>query len=90
MYRYRCADLLYLVVEEAIFTEAEIPAGWGLLVRRGEALVLVRPPVALEAAEAQRIALLENIALAATRLRRDFGGQARAGVAEKNEKELAE
>lgn len=67
MFRYRCADFLYLVVEENIFAEAEIPAGWGLLVRHGEALTLARPPVTLEAADPQRIALLENIAVAATR-----------------------
>ena len=67
MFRYRCADFLYLVVEENIFAEAEIPAGWGLLVRRGESLVLARPPVSLETAEAQRLALLENIAVVATR-----------------------
>jgi len=67
MFRYRCADFLYLVVEENIFAEAEIPAGWGLLVRRGEELALARPPVALDAADAQRIALLENIAVVATR-----------------------
>lgn len=74
MFRYRCADFLYLVVEENIFAEAEIPAGWGLLIRRSETLQLARPPVALDAADAQRLALLENIALAATR----------AGVAEEN------
>lgn len=67
MFRYHCADFLYLVVEENIFAEAEIPAGWGLLVRRGEQLVLARPPAALDAAEAQRLALLENVALVATR-----------------------
>jgi hypothetical protein len=75
MFRYRCADFLYLVVEENIFAEAEIPAGWGVLVRRGEQLVLARPPVALDAAESQRLALLENIALVATR----------AGVVDENE-----
>jgi len=80
MFRYRCADFLYLVVEENIFAEAEIPAGWGLLVRRGGELALTRPPLALDAAEGQRIALLENIALVATR----------AGVAEENEEELPE
>ena len=67
MFRYRCADFLYLVTEENIFAEAEIPAGWGLLVRRGNALGLARPPAALAAEEPQRVALLENIALAATR-----------------------
>ncbi|MEY2880075.1 MAG: hypothetical protein RLZZ15_2455 [Verrucomicrobiota bacterium] len=67
MFRYRCADFLYLVAEEDIFAEAELPAGWGLLVRRGETLALARRPVALEATETQRLALLENIAVAATR-----------------------
>ena len=67
MFRYRCADFLYLVVEENIFAEAEIPAGWGLLVRSGEALELVRPPAQLDAAPVQRTALLESIALAGTK-----------------------
>ena len=70
MFRYRCADFLYLVVEDNIFAEAEIPAGWGLLVRRGDGLDLTRAPANLDAAEAQRIALLEAIAVAATRSKR--------------------
>lgn len=67
MFRYRCADFLYLVVEDGIFAEAEIPAGWGLLVRRGEALQVARVPANLDAAPPQRTALLESIALAGTR-----------------------
>ena len=67
MLRYRCADFLYLVVEDNIFSEAEIPAGWGLLVRRGDSLMSLRPPVNLEATEWQRRALLEAIALAGMR-----------------------
>ncbi len=78
MFRYRCADFLYLVVDDGIFAEAEIPAGWGLLVRTGslagvpgaageDALRLVRPPVDLRASEAQRQALLEGLAAAGTR-----------------------
>jgi len=73
MFRYRCADFLYLVVEDGIFAEAEIPAGWGLLVRCGgdsrtpEELRLMRAPANLDAAAAQRLALLESIALAGTR-----------------------
>lgn len=67
MFRWRCADFLYLVVADGIFAEAEIPAGWGLLVRAGDELKLARAPVALDAAETQRLALLESIALAATR-----------------------
>lgn len=68
MFRYRCADFLYLVVEDNIFAEAEVPAGWGLLVRRGDALELARRPVQLDAAAEQRIALLEAIAIAGTRM----------------------
>jgi hypothetical protein len=67
MFRYRCADFLYLVVEENIFAEAEIPAGWGLLVREQDALRLARAPANLEAAAAQRAALLESIAMTGTR-----------------------
>jgi hypothetical protein len=67
MFRYRCADFLYLVVEDNIFAEAEIPAGWGLLVRRGDELHVARPPAPLEAGAIQRTALLESIAVAATR-----------------------
>jgi hypothetical protein len=67
MFRYRCADFLYLVVEDGIFAEAEVPAGWGLLIRQGEGLRLGRAPANLEAAAAQRSALLESIAVAGTR-----------------------
>jgi hypothetical protein len=72
MFRYHCADFLYLVVEDGIFAEAEIPAGWGLLMRRekedGSAeLQVARPPAKLDPPAAQRRALLESIALAGTR-----------------------
>ena len=68
MFRYRCADFLYLVVEENIFAEAEVPAGWGLLVRAGDGLRLARAPAALEASVEQRGRMLESIALAGTRI----------------------
>lgn len=67
MFRYRCADFLYLVAEDGIFAESEVPAGWGLLVRHDDTLHLARRPADLEAAPAQRSALLELIALAGTR-----------------------
>lgn len=66
MFRYQAADLLYLVAEDGIFAPDEVPAGWGLLVRRGEALALTRQPVRLAPAPEARGLLLENIALAAT------------------------
>lgn len=67
MFRYRCADFLYLVVEDGIFAEAEVPAGWGLLVRRADGLLAARPAVDLGASPEQRNALRETIGLAATR-----------------------
>ena len=67
LFRYRCADFLYLVVEDGIFAEAEIPAGWGLLVRDGETVRRARPPVPLDPSPEQRGALLEMIAVAGTR-----------------------
>lgn len=67
MYRYRSADLLYLVIEDGIFAEAEIPAGWGVLIRRGERLEQTRRPVELAPTSEQRAALLQAIAAAGTR-----------------------
>lgn len=67
MYRYACADVLYLVVEDGIFAEAEIPAGWGLLVAKKGTLDVARRPAALAASAAQRAGVLEQIALAGTR-----------------------
>jgi hypothetical protein len=67
LFRYRCADLLYLVVEDDLHAPSELPAGWGLLVRRDEELSLARPPVLQHASSDQRYALLEAIALAGTR-----------------------
>lgn len=67
MARYRCADFLYVVVEDGIFARAEIPLGWGLLVRCGEALEVARPALALKAAEAQRAALRRSVGLAQAR-----------------------
>jgi len=62
--RYRCANLNYLVIEPGILALEETPAGWGLLVRHDEALVLERPPIWQEAGP---LPLLQNIAATATR-----------------------
>ncbi len=71
--RYVAADVLYLVVEEDIFAADEIPAGWGLLLRQGDVLQCVRPPLQLCPTPAARVALLENIAAAAGRVGRSGG-----------------
>lgn len=62
MGRYRCADRLYLVVEDEIAAPAEIPAQWGLLVRRGDELVCGRLPAVLQPTDEQRNALRLSIA----------------------------
>lgn len=61
--RYQAADELYLVVAPDCFAPADVPAGWGLLVRTaapgsgGPGLRLERAPEPLAAAPAQRAAL---------------------------------
>ena len=74
LWRWRAADFFYLVSEEGIFAEAEIPAGWGLLVRRGAALELARKPVWAEASGEARAELAECIGISATRaVNREMG-----------------
>jgi len=61
--RWRAATFLYLVLEsEGIAAAHEVPAGWGVLVRVGEELVGMRPPLRNETGLPGRIALLERIA----------------------------
>lgn len=74
--RYGCADRFYLVAEPGILATHEVPAGWGLLVRAGETLRLERPPERVETTLEARLALLQRIALAATR-----AVNAQAGIA---------
>lgn len=62
MHRYRCADQLYLVLEDGIYARAEIPDGWGLLVRDGDGLQLVREAPALAPEARQREALRDVLA----------------------------
>lgn len=60
--RWRSADQLYLVLEPDLHARAELPAGWGVLVRDGDTLVLEREAERLEPTPAQRAAL--TVALA--------------------------
>lgn len=92
LWRWRVADYFYLVSEEGIFAEAEVPAGWGLLVRDmgREELRLARAPVWAEAGPAQRVALLENIALVATRVVGRLAGASRGLRREEHPQKSAE
>jgi hypothetical protein len=65
--RWCCASLLYLVCEEGIVAPHELPDGWGLLVREGDALVLRTKPVLHPTSPGHRVHFLERIAAATTR-----------------------
>jgi hypothetical protein len=60
--RWRAATFHYLVAEEGLFEAWELPDGWGLLVRRGEALELCHPPLRHETTAEERVAFMERIA----------------------------
>lgn len=62
MHRYRCADQLYLVVEDDIWARAELPEGWGVLVRAGDTLTLAREAPPLAPTLGQREALRDVLA----------------------------
>jgi len=64
--RWRAASLLYIVAEENLFAPFELPVGWGLLVKRGDALELVVKPCLRETTKEERVALVERIAAAVT------------------------
>jgi hypothetical protein len=72
--KYRCANLCYLVVEDGILQDHEAPLLWGLLMRRGDGLVLEKKPVWNEVTESARLLLLQRIAIGGTkRLNREWG-----------------
>lgn len=65
--RWRAASLLYVVAEAGILESSEVPDGWGLLVRRGEALELVLKPCFNPTTPEERVAIVERIAATAAR-----------------------
>jgi hypothetical protein len=67
LFRWRSADLFYLVTEPGIFAPSEVPAGWGLLVREGDRLVLERRPVEVDSGNDARDRLFRAVAVAGTR-----------------------
>ena len=65
--RYHCANLFFLVLPNELFREAEVPAGWGVLVEINSTLDLVRKPAWHDNDAQARIRLLQRIAAAGTR-----------------------
>lgn len=67
LYRWKAANLHYVVAEAGLIKAHEVPAGWGLLVREGPALELHIKPTWQDIAESGRLLLLQRIAQIATR-----------------------
>jgi hypothetical protein len=67
LFRYRCANLFFLVLSKELFRPAEIPVGWGALVQSGDGLALVRKPTWHEVNTEHQTRFLERIARAGTR-----------------------
>lgn len=65
--RYGCANLFYLIVPRDLFSEREVPIGWGALIESDGALTLVRKPILHESSSETRLKLLERIAAAGMR-----------------------
>ena len=66
--RYRCANLFFLVLPNDLYREADVPAGWGSLVEKGDGLHLRRKPEWHETNSASALDFLVRIARAGTRL----------------------
>ena len=66
--QWRAANLHFLVAEPDLFHAHELPADWGLLLRREEHLELIVRPVLHTVSQPQRLALLHRIAMAGTRM----------------------
>jgi hypothetical protein len=59
---YRVANLHYLVTEEQLMEQHEIPLGWGLLIRREERLELVSKPIWQAIDVEEQLIFLQRIA----------------------------
>jgi hypothetical protein len=63
---YGVANLHYLVVEKDVLAAEELPPGWGLLVRRDDALELVSKPTWQPLGVEAQVIFLQRLAAAAT------------------------
>jgi len=65
--RWGAANLFWVVADPDVIAGPELPAGWGLLLRRGNGLEVEAKPLLHEVFESERLALFHRIALAAGR-----------------------
>lgn len=66
LFRYRCANLCYLVTTEDLIRNYELPLGWGWLVKNGNVLELRQKPIWNDIEEGARLSILQRIAMGAT------------------------
>jgi hypothetical protein len=67
LFRWRAANLHYVIAEEEVAKPHELPYGWGLLIRRGDELAVLAEPTWQDATEEARMNLLHRIAMAGAR-----------------------
>jgi hypothetical protein len=67
LFRWRAANLHYVIAEEEVAQPHELPYGWGLLVRREDQLAVIVEPTWQDATEEARMNLLHRIAMAGAR-----------------------
>jgi len=65
--KYGAANLFYIVADPGVVSRHGLPAGWGLLERKDDALVLKTKPLWHQVPDEDRLAFLQRIAIAATR-----------------------
>ncbi|MEM9159195.1 MAG: hypothetical protein AAGB46_09110 [Verrucomicrobiota bacterium] len=76
--RYSSANYFCLAVEAEVLKKAEeVPEAWGILVREGDGLIVLREPLRMEAKEEVRLKLLERIGARNTRWPRLGSGRER-------------
>jgi hypothetical protein len=74
LYRWKAANLHYVVAHESIVKPHELPYGWGLLLAETDTLAVAVEPTWQDASEQARFALLQCIAIAGTRaVHREMG-----------------
>ena len=74
---YRMANLHYLVVESDLVEPAELPVGWGLLVREGTALCLAAKPTWQDISVEEQLLFLQRIAARKTAVGQSFPSPAK-------------
>lgn len=65
--RYHCANLFFLVLPDGLFSEWEVPLGWGVLLEKNGSLALARKPTWHDNGAETRFRFLQRIASAGTR-----------------------